>query len=701
MSLNDTITIILVIAGAFGMLFSVAGTRKILQKTKTSRYSSLWKILLILMIFFLLGYIGTAVLIFINLTEIILILTGVVFFFGALFVFLVVRTGYLTISELVETSVSKSYVENIINSMHDALAVIDKNGFIKTVNQSLIDIVHDTEEELIGLNISEIHKDLDSSYFTKIISQLSKTHTISDLKFDLITKEDNLIPVYASISSMRSENGKIIGYIYTAQDISELVKAQSEADSARREMTEILNNVSEGLFLLNKENNEYIIGNQHSKELNIIFEDDNLANSSIAKLLQNKIKINLLKSSIDYLDLLFKKDIKESFLPELNPLTEVNFSFMNEYGLEYKTKILQFNFNRIVKDGNIVNVMARVKDITEEIQLAQQLKEARETAETQQELLFNMLHVDPRLLSEFTGETKKEMEIVRLTLEKTKKKEDFKPSLDSIFRSIHTIKGNADVLNLKIFAQKAHHYEETIIQLKERDDLEGRDFLPLTIGLNDIWSLLEDTDKLVKKIITFQDFYIDGSRESPNKLLLNSIEKSIDRLNKDLNKNVKLDYSNFNYEKIPEKYRQLLKEVLNQLIRNSMIHGIESSEERKRAGKNANGSIVIQSDIEANNEKFQFFYIDDGRGIQVEKLKEKAIKEGTWSKEELEKWDLSKLIKLIYLPGMSTAEEATLNAGRGIGMDLVKQKIHDAGGMIQVSFAPKKFCKFKITLPEN
>jgi len=699
-NINNLITIILILFGSAGIFFSAIGTNRILKKTITSRYSALWKILLFLMLFFLLGYLGTIVLILIGLSEIILILTGVVFFFGALFVFLVVRTGYLTISELVETSVSKSYVENIINSMNDALAVIDKNGFIQTVNQSLIDLIHDSEKELKGLNISEIHKDLDSAYFRKIISQLSKTHTISDLKFDLVTKEDQLIPVYASLSAMRTPEGKITGYIYTAQDISELIKAQKEAETARNEMNEILSNVNEGLFLLNRENGSYVIGNQHSKALNIILEDDHIAHTSMDDLLKNKVKKGIFKSGIDFIDLMFKKDVKETFLPDLNPLSDVHFSFFNEHGFEYKSKDLQFQFNRILKDGNIENVMGIVRDITEEKLLELQLKEAKESAETQQELLFNMLHVDPRLLSEFIEETKLEIEKVRSTLENTKKPENYKSSLDQIFRSIHTIKGNADVLNLKIFAKKAHSYEENIIELKEKEEIKGVDFLPLTVGLNDIWNLLNETDDLVKKIIAFQDFYIDGSQNSVNKLMMDSFQKSIDRLNQDLNKNVAIDYSSFNYERIPEKHRQLFKEIVNQFIRNSMFHGFESVEERKSRGKDKNGKIVIQSEFQ-NANSFEFYYYDDGRGIQIDKLKKKALENGKWTEKELESWDLSKLIKLIYLPGMSTAEEAGLGAGRGIGMDLVKKKIQDAGGKIQVSFIPGRQCKFKIFLPNE
>jgi signal transduction histidine kinase/DNA-binding NarL/FixJ family response regulator len=103
MSLNNLITAGLIFLGAGVMLFSVLSTRKVLTLLRASRYRRPWQVLLGLMVFFLVGYLAVIVLVFADLTWLILILTGVVFLFGALFVYLVVQLGYLTIDDLQQT----------------------------------------------------------------------------------------------------------------------------------------------------------------------------------------------------------------------------------------------------------------------------------------------------------------------------------------------------------------------------------------------------------------------------------------------------------------------------------------------------------------------------------------------------------------------------------------------------------------------
>ena len=110
MNLQQVVTTGLVLLGAFVMALSILSTRKILKLLRESRYQRIWKILFVLMIFFLLGYLGTSYLVNTDVTGLLMILVGAVFFFGALFVYLVVRSGFLTI-EYLDTKVIERTAE--------------------------------------------------------------------------------------------------------------------------------------------------------------------------------------------------------------------------------------------------------------------------------------------------------------------------------------------------------------------------------------------------------------------------------------------------------------------------------------------------------------------------------------------------------------------------------------------------------------
>ncbi len=100
-----------ILLGAAVMLFSIFNTRKLLRLLHYSHYLKTWQVLMVLMAFFFLGYVGAAFLVFLDIGAVLLVLVGVVFFFGALFVFLVVRVGYLTIGDLQETTVTRDELE--------------------------------------------------------------------------------------------------------------------------------------------------------------------------------------------------------------------------------------------------------------------------------------------------------------------------------------------------------------------------------------------------------------------------------------------------------------------------------------------------------------------------------------------------------------------------------------------------------------
>jgi two-component system chemotaxis sensor kinase CheA len=140
-----------------------------------------------------------------------------------------------------------------------------------------------------------------------------------------------------------------------------------------------------------------------------------------------------------------------------------------------------------------------------------------------------------------------------------------------------------------------------------------------------------------------------------------------------------------------------ISDPLVHLIRNAADHGIENSEERLRKGKSEIGTITLRA---YNKDKHVYIEIeDDGKGMDPEAIKQKALEKGFLTPENAEKMTKSQLINLIFLPGFSTAKQLTEVSGRGVGMDIVKNNIEKINGSIQIDSEMDKGTKVVIRLP--
>ncbi len=138
-------------------------------------------------------------------------------------------------------------------------------------------------------------------------------------------------------------------------------------------------------------------------------------------------------------------------------------------------------------------------------------------------------------------------------------------------------------------------------------------------------------------------------------------------------------------------------EPLIHLLRNSVDHGVELPVERQKNGKSETGKIVLSAVRNGNQVIIEV--LDDGAGIDPEKVKESAIKKGFATQAELDKMSGDQLINLIFQPGFSTAKVVSDTSGRGVGMDVVKTKISAVGGTVHVESKVGSGTKTIIKLP--
>lgn len=185
-------------------------------------------------------------------------------------------------------------------------------------------------------------------------------------------------------------------------------------------------------------------------------------------------------------------------------------------------------------------------------------------------------------------------------------------------------------------------------------------------------------------------------RMMPIEGVISKFPRMIRDLNKKLNKKMELYITG----EETELDRTVLDEIgdpIMHLLRNSADHGLESAEVRAERGKPEVGSIYLNAFQEGNNVVIEV--ADDGNGIDVEKVKSKAVEKGTLTQERADALTEKEAIDLLFKPSFSTSDKITDVSGRGVGLDVVKSKIEALGGDVEVKTKYGEGSTFSIRLP--
>ena len=185
-------------------------------------------------------------------------------------------------------------------------------------------------------------------------------------------------------------------------------------------------------------------------------------------------------------------------------------------------------------------------------------------------------------------------------------------------------------------------------------------------------------------------------RMQPVKKIFSKFPRIVRDLAKRLNKKVNLVLEGEDTE-IDRSILDKLEDPLIHLVRNAIDHGIEPPEERIAAGKPEEGTIKLSAYQEGD--RIIISIEDDGRGINVEKVKKKAVEKGLITPEQAENMSDKEAFELLFMPGFSTADQVSEVSGRGVGMDVVASTIHALRGTIEVESEPGKGTKFIMKLP--
>ncbi|MGH9712310.1 MAG: chemotaxis protein CheA [Candidatus Acidiferrales bacterium] len=185
-------------------------------------------------------------------------------------------------------------------------------------------------------------------------------------------------------------------------------------------------------------------------------------------------------------------------------------------------------------------------------------------------------------------------------------------------------------------------------------------------------------------------------RMVPVEQLFRRFPRLVRDVGKQLNKDVALDIAGQNTD-LDKSILDALAEPLAHIVRNAAGHGIEPAAEREAAGKPARGTIRLNAFHEGDQVVIEIS--DDGRGLDRGKILQRAIERGTLTAEEASHVGDPEVLRLIFTPGFSTADQVTEISGRGVGLDVVQNALDTLKGSVELQSEPGKGTKFRLLVP--
>ncbi len=357
----------------------------------------------------------------------------------------------------------------------------------------------------------------------------------------------------------------------------------------------------------------------------------------------------------------------------------------------------------------VFNTLERFGEILKSFPLAEEIEDER-FDDSFEILYFSKLdegyvHTELMRISELSSVIVKPLTEIEFAIEE--KKEDVEVDLDQVEAKESELKSKEDNQNK---GDKGKTSKTVRVEIGRLDNL-----MNLVSELIIIKTRLEDLDTTnhksndqgsknnMNEAIEYLERITTSLHDAVMKVRMVPVERTFNRfprlvrdLSKDLGKNIKLFMSG----EETEVDRTVIDEIgdpLIHLIRNSLDHGIESPAEREKLGKEETGFVALRAYPDGNTVVIEVE--DDGKGINPEVIKRKAIEKNIITKDEADTMSDKELINLLFKAGFSTVDKVTDLSGRGVGLDVVKSKIEAINGTVEVISVMGQGSKFVIRLP--
>jgi two-component system, chemotaxis family, sensor kinase CheA len=477
------------------------------------------------------------------------------------------------------------------------------------------------------------------------------------------------------------QDGKYSGIVTVKDLLDTCIKI---AKFERDKITVMKDNLKIGLFFMDR---NFVIQDHYSRYLEEMLSEKDICGKCFTDLLSASFNAKELTNIHDYFEMIFNQTYDQDMLDEINPLNE--FQYIN--AVNRSQKVFQCGFTAIEQARGEVFTLVAMYDITAKTELQQRLVKEENRRHEEMKSIFELIQVEPQVFDEFLEDTEYEYDRINEIL-----KDDAlsaHAALVEIYQSIHAIKSNAVILGLNTFGDKAHKLESKIKKLREQEEAPFDNMLSLAMDIENLIKEKDELKKIISKINLFKT--CNSGQRQGQYVLVESLTKAVNKASEDSGKKIKFITEEIDEEALEKGPRRVIKEALLQLVRNSAAHGIETPEERKAQGKNETG--VIRLSVKFVSGHIHIKLGDDGRGIYFREIAEKALRLNLIKPEEIN--NKNALLKVIFLPGFSTAKTEGIHAGRGIGLSLVQDRVRNEKGSIKVQSEPGKGTVFNIFFP--
>jgi signal transduction histidine kinase/HAMP domain-containing protein len=513
---------------------------------------------------------------------------------------------------------------------------------------------------------------------------------------------------------------------------------QDLIDEKMQQVNDILNNIDQGLFTINLDGS---VNKEYSARANEILKVDDIASYNLNELL--RLDGNQKRAFDEWLKLVKTRYASQRWkkLTKLAPVQELEL-LQNESNTQ---QFVAISYQKIFdKAGNLSKIMILAMDETEKRMKDLQMAAERLKHENEVKAILGIANTPPEEIVEFMEDTKERLldlhKDVMVNLEGVvKQRENYpdgpeyvvtKDRIDAMYRHIHTIKGNAGSYGFEMISAIAHKAEDMLEELRYPVKMRRSDSLGMIseylVKMDDAMEDIHQKIKLIfgkddeitvripeNRVLKIQDICksidskaFDTTFKSlitecmmltwkPLKTLTRKYLKIIQRAVRKQNKNIEFEVVN-EAVLFPADELCVVDDVLLHLVRNAVDHGIEEPEVREEMSK---GVGRIRLEYSKDDRKKVITVSDDGRGIDTDKLVEKSIQKGIIKIEDLQSMSEQDKLMLMFHAGISTADSVTDTSGRGVGMNVVKEKVEGLGGKIEITTRLGKGTTFTIILP--
>ncbi|WP_196139306.1 ATP-binding protein [Aliikangiella sp. G2MR2-5] len=482
----------------------------------------------------------------------------------------------------------------------------------------------------------------------------------------------------------------------------------AELQKKNNDIATMMANLQQGIFTIMDGG---VIHSEYSSHLEDIVETKQIANRNFMDVIfaQTSLGVDVKDQISTAIDSLLGMD---AMMFDFNSHLLVNEVTLgnNENG----EKLVELDWVPIVNQNDeIEKILVTVRDVTE----LRALQSAAEEQKKELEIVGQILSVDRDKFDEFIAGSYAFISDCRELIKSTKDKD--LSVIATLFRNMHTVKGNARTYGFNYITDSVHTVEHTYDELRKIEDksweqeflLEELDLAEkdinkyeqiareklsgsgssggVKIDVENINLLLKSASSLdLSKSDSDVNQWINDCYQCLSQTqgvtadkMLSEVISSISSLAAELGKpepKVNIDTGGI---AIRNEIHNRLANVFMHVLRNAIDHGIESIEERKKNSKPESGNIDIK--ISADQDKIEFIVKDDGRGMALNKIYQSAVEKEIYSDKAPRPSD-NEIAQLIFSSGFSTAENVSEISGRGVGMDAVKQFLNEAGGDVEV-----------------